>query len=151
MNFEYILTDKNADASEISYDVFINKWDENGIDLQLNFSNPLAVSQGRGNDKAMVSIKNPGLFVSKSSGKMIQAENALAVQNVPRQVTLDVDVDKLEGQAIAASLSVKASMILLVILQLRLGMSLDNMFLLFYFMQLMCYLKVYDSPFPANV
>jgi hypothetical protein len=71
MNFEYIMGSKDSDSSDISYDVYIDSWTEDGIELKLNFTDPLAVSQGRGNDRAMVSIKNPGLFVSKSSGKMI--------------------------------------------------------------------------------
>jgi non-canonical (house-cleaning) NTP pyrophosphatase len=81
LNFEYV---SGSGDGDIAYDIFISKWDESGISLQLNFSDPLAVSQGRGNDRAVVAIKNPGLFVSKKTGKMIQAENAVAVQKVPR-------------------------------------------------------------------
>lgn len=74
MNIEYVSEQSDANPEDLGYDIFISKWDENGIEVQFNFTNPLAVSKGRGQDKVLVAIKNPGLFASKKSGKIIQAD-----------------------------------------------------------------------------
>jgi hypothetical protein len=42
-------------------------------------------------------------------------------------------------------------MLLLLYAQIKMDMPLDELWLLFFTMQIMCYLKHYDSPFPANV
>jgi len=62
-----------------------------------------------------------------------------------------VDSDKLELQARIASIIVKTLLILLLGAQVYLKSSLEPLWTLYYALQIMCYLKIYDSPFPANV
>lgn len=57
----------------------------------------------------------------------------------------------LKVQARAASIVVKVLAVGLLVSQLWLGMSLENLWALYFSMQIICYLKIYDSPFPANV
>lgn len=118
----------------------------------MNFTDPLAISQGTINtDKVMVSLKNPNLFVSKKTGKAISRANALAINDVPRQVASWVNLEALERQARASSVVFKALLVILLIVHSKLLSSNESMWTLFYFMQIVCYLKIYDTPFPANV
>jgi len=67
MYFKYVLKSKEDDE-EIAYDIFFTSWDEKGLVLQLNFSDPTRISNGKQEDKIFVQIHNTDLFVSAKNG-----------------------------------------------------------------------------------
>lgn len=67
-------------------------------------------------DKTLISIKNPKLFVSAKTGAMIKEEATFAVNDIPRQAPDWVNIKALERQAKATSVSVRALIIILIVL-----------------------------------
>ena len=44
---EFLFIQKSGDdAGKIEYSLDLEKWDENGMDVKINFTNPLLVSKG---------------------------------------------------------------------------------------------------------
>ena len=69
-NVRFILNSEIKE-SDIIYYLQIKRWDDSGLELSFNFSNPLLISQGDTRDIAEVTIKNPALFRSAETGEMI--------------------------------------------------------------------------------
>ena len=67
--------------------------------IYIDFEDPLYVSSGSLFDQAHIEVKNEFLFVSEDSGKRIQVGSSLVVDNFPKQVGKDVDLEMLERQA----------------------------------------------------
>jgi len=61
-----------------------------------------------------------------------------------------VDPAKLESQAAAASSSLLVVVILQIVLQLFLKNMLDDLWSLFFSLQLLCYTKIYSVTIPSN-
>ena len=46
----------------------LKNWQPKFLEIQMNFTDPLAISKGNLLDQVVVKVKNPSLFVSKESG-----------------------------------------------------------------------------------
>jgi hypothetical protein len=75
----------------------LKNWDENGIDIKINYTDPLMV--GKGNDQVMTTLKNPDLFISASSGEALPKDKATSIKFSPTQVPKDVSENKLNSDA----------------------------------------------------
>jgi hypothetical protein len=75
----------------------MEKWDENGIGIKVNYTDPLMV--GKGNDQVMTTLKNPDLFISASSGEALPKDKATSIKFSPTQVPKDVSENKLNSDA----------------------------------------------------
>jgi hypothetical protein len=90
MYFKYVLKSRE-DGEDISYDVFFDSWDEKGIGLQLNFSDPTRISNGKYEDKVFIQIHNTDLFVSAKNGLKLDPLSAISIESVPRQAPFEID------------------------------------------------------------
>ena len=61
----------------------IKEWNENFIDLDVNFTFPLEVSNGRFKDRIEVNVKNPSLFVSEASKMPLDKKFTKLVKEIP--------------------------------------------------------------------
>jgi hypothetical protein len=75
------ITETDQETNPIGYYLDMEKWDENGIGIKVNYTDPLMV--GKGNDQVMTTLKNPDLFVSASSGEALPKEDATTIKFSP--------------------------------------------------------------------
>ena len=59
-----------------SYYITLKEWNQDQMKIQLNFKEPLKISQGFRLDQCVIKIKNPEYFVSLQSGEMIKKEHS---------------------------------------------------------------------------
>jgi len=127
----------------------LEKWDENGIGIKVNYTDPLMV--GKGNDQVMTTLKNPDLFVSASSGEALPKDAATTIKFSPTQVPKDVSEDKLNADAKQTNNAMLALIILQIVAQLSLKGGMDDLWSMFFTLQIVCYLKFYGVIVPTNV
>lgn len=82
-------------------------WGPRGIDIFVNFTDPLSVSQGEGGDTMACTIKNPSMFVPEGGGEPLSADKAMVVSEVPKQLPKGVSAEKLKEQADSAASAMK--------------------------------------------
>jgi len=100
-------------------------------------------------DEAYIVIVNNILFSSPVSGKSI-APNALIAQSIPKQVPRGVDIEQVTETAESASSSMKILVVIRLLLQGFLKGSIEDLWTLFFTMQMMCYMVYYSISFPPN-
>jgi hypothetical protein len=87
------VTETDQESNPIGYFLDMEKWDESGLGIRINYTDPLQV--GKGNDQIMTTLKNPDLFVSAASGKPVPQKSATSVKFSPPQVPKGVSEDRL--------------------------------------------------------
>ena len=55
------------EESNITFYLTLKSWTSTGMDININFSDPLQVSKGINRDNIVITIKNPDLFISKET------------------------------------------------------------------------------------
>ena len=86
----------DVDPSTIGYNIILHEWTASYIDIELNFTNPLVLSIGEEPDTVFVKIKNPALFISAETGKVLDIGGKVLMKQVlPRQIPKKVDLPKL--------------------------------------------------------
>lgn len=93
MDFKFITT-SDQESEPIEYFLEMNKWDENGLAVQIKYKNPLLV--GKGNDNIATSLKNTALFAPASGAKPLSASEGTTASGSPPQVPKGVDEDQLK-------------------------------------------------------
>ena len=58
-------------VEDIEYYLTVGEWSATNFTIFVNFTNPMQISQGIIRDEMEMTIKNPFLFVSEETGKMI--------------------------------------------------------------------------------
>jgi len=76
--------DTSALPSKLGFTVDLTGYDETSLSLKLNFEHPLSVSIGESPDIARITFVEPGLFVSRESGKSVDSDSE-AEKTVPKQ------------------------------------------------------------------
>ena len=61
----------------MQYYLSLSAWNEESLEIFINFTNPQVVSQGINQDAFVVKIKYPNMFVSQQSGFPLRAEDAV--------------------------------------------------------------------------
>jgi len=143
------ITETDQETNPIGYYLDMEKWDENGIGIKVNYTDPLMV--GKGNDQVMTTLKNPGLFISASSGEALPKEDATTIKFSPTQVPKDVSEDKLNADAKQTNNAMLALIILQIVAQISLKGGMDDLWSMFFTLQIVCYLKFYGVIVPTNV
>lgn len=117
----------------------------------INFTNPLAISQGKVRDNVNIEIIDNSFFVSAVTGEAIPIENAKFSKSVPRQLPKGVVEKELVEDAKSASQSMTAVVIVQLIMQISMKGSLDDIWGLYLTLQLIAYISIYEASIPANV
>ena len=89
----------NIDPKDIKYFLEIKKWDATGLDIFVNFTDPMLISRGEERDLIEITIKRPQLFVSAETGEMIDTSDLVFYQTIPRQLPKGVSEESLKKDA----------------------------------------------------
>lgn len=114
MDFKYITT-SDQEAEPIEFFLEMKQWDENGIGIQVHYSNPLMV--GKGNDNIITTLKNPGLFAPASGEEPPSKDQGTNFAAAPPQVPKGVDEEELKSDATTACTALITIMVAMVIIQ----------------------------------
>ena len=80
----------------------LTSWNEDCLEIQLNFTNPEYVSKGISNDAISTTVQNPALFISIDSGESLSPENVRSTSEFPRQLPKGVTEADVAAQAMKA-------------------------------------------------
>ena len=58
-------------VKDLGYYLTVDSWDEKGLIILVNFTNPLKISQGTFNDQANFKVLDTNFFVSADSGEVL--------------------------------------------------------------------------------
>jgi len=114
---------------DLQYFFILKEWTEQRVDLQFNFSSPLAISQGASPDKLRVKVSAGGAkyFVSADTlAPLNVSSQPKSAASVDRQLPLGLSAKKLDEQVQQSSTSVTAIIILQVAGQVVVKGSLDH-------------------------
>ena len=64
-------------SKDLGYFLTVDSWDQRGIVLSVNFTNPLMISQGKFNDKVTFHILDANFFVSAETGEVLDLEKGI--------------------------------------------------------------------------
>ena len=126
----------------------MEEWTENGLGIRINYTDPLMV--GKGNDQIMTTLKNPDLFVSAGSGMSVPKGKATSVKFSPPQVPKGVSEDRLLKDATNTNNAMLGMIIIQLLGQLFLKGGLNDLWSMFFTLQIVCFLKYYTIPVPSN-
>lgn len=90
------------------------------------------------------------MFVSNLTGIPLQYEKLQLYQTFPKQLPKGVSAEDLANQALTSSTAMKGLVVVQIMAQVFLKGSMNDLWSLFFTMQLICYLKIYDTPVPSN-
>ena len=116
----------------------------------INFTNPLLISQGLDKDVIICKVLNRQLFTSYDFREVLSSERIYIQKALPRQLPVGVSEEKLMQEAQTASNGMKAILIVQILLQLCLKGALNDFWVMFFTLQIICYLKIYDVAIPGN-
>ena len=88
------------------------------------------------------------MFISKETGESLSVTEA--AQTIPKQVPWGVDPDEIQRNAEMTSTMVTCMMIFQIILSLFLKGAMNDLWGLFFTLQMMCYLTIYDTVIPSS-
>jgi len=147
MDFKFI-TNSDQESEPIEYFLEMKKWDSNGIDVQVQYTNPLQV--GKGNDNIATALKNTALFAPASGAKAMSKAEATNVASAPPQVPKGVNEEDLKQDAATACKALVAILVAMVIIQIWVKGNFRDFWGLFFILQFICYCHFYDTPLPGN-
>ena len=75
VDFRFVMK-SDEDPEEVKYFLSITDWTELELKMFINFTEPLSISKGRNKDAIICTFKNPNLFVSKETGKVLEVTTA---------------------------------------------------------------------------
>lgn len=70
MNVRFFMK-SDVKVEDIEYYLTVKEWTATNFTIVVNFTKPMQISQGIIRDEMEMTIKNPYLFVSEETGKMI--------------------------------------------------------------------------------
>ena len=122
------------------------EWTENQIIVNVNFTDPTLVSQGIDEDQVVVALKYPFLFISKANGLAVEPNRVTFVKSIPTQLPKWMDEKSLKAQTASGSKAIVG----ILVIQLFLKASVNDMWVMFFTLQLHCYIIIYTTKIPAN-
>jgi hypothetical protein len=129
----------------------LEDWTEDGMKIKMNMSDPLAASNGANRDGIQVKLKNPNLFISSSTGKPLSKEKSnLPSSEMPRQLPPGISEESIAIQARIAFIGMAAIFITQIGLMRYLGGSVQQLMTLYFSLQMVVYMKIYNIPIPSN-
>lgn len=115
MDFVFVLNSK-VNPEDIKFFLEIMAWDEYGMELFINFTNPLLISQGIEKDQVICKVLNKNLFMSYDGREVLRSDRIYIQEKLPRQLPVGVSEEKLLSEASTASNGMKAIFIIQIVL-----------------------------------
>ena len=70
----------------MAYEWKVYDLSEKKVEIQLNFTNALAVSQGDDQDLLSINFTDPSLFTAKATGESLSVDSVNILMSIPRQM-----------------------------------------------------------------
>lgn len=83
IDFSFILNSEE-EQRDIQFTLALKDWQEESLQVQVNFTDPLIISKGLSLDQVLCRVRRRDLFVSKMTGKIIPPENKYFADRVPQ-------------------------------------------------------------------
>ena len=96
IDFQFILN-SDVNITRVSYFLEIKKWTHQGMEVQINFTDPLIISKADALDSVLCKVRNRKLFVSEVTGRMLEIENTYISDLFPKQLPHGVSEDSLKS------------------------------------------------------
>jgi hypothetical protein len=74
----------DEEAEDLNYELVLQDWTPNKIDIKINFTNPEMISTGHSSDGMSIKVKEPGLFRSTVSGEKLPEQTSTQTAEVPK-------------------------------------------------------------------
>ena len=150
MKFNFISQDEDVDLSKLTFFLDIEKWTDREIMLNINFTNPLEISNGVSEDIVVCILNNRKMFISAESGEPLDSGHKVISKTFPRQLPKSVKEEDIVEDAKTTSTSMGVFILIRIAVQLLFKGSMDDLWGLFFTMQIICYLSIYDVQVPSN-
>ena len=98
----------------------------------------------------MTALKDPSLFVSKASGTAISKDKAISVKEAKTQCAKGVKEEDLNSQSTTAKNGAYGLIAIQIVAQLLLKGTMKDLWGMFFTLQIICYLAMYNIVLPAN-
>ena len=82
MNVRFYLK-SGLKEKDIKYFLTISNWTDTSFEIQVNFTQPMVISQGFMRDEMEMTVKNPLLFVSAATGELLDVSSLKFFQTLP--------------------------------------------------------------------
>ena len=142
-NFTFVLLSEEL-KSDLKYNLTILNWTQKGIEIKVDFENPMKVSRGKYRDYFHVRVLEKRLFFNR---KFVQIEEEELRIPIPRQFPDGVDAGYFETQV---KFWITFILIVCFIFSLLLRRMKDHLWFLILILQLVVSLPIYEALFPAN-
>ena len=73
----------------MGYEWKVTELSEKKVEIMLNFTNALEVSQGDEQDMLSINFTDPALFTAKATGKSLSVDSTNISMSIPRQMPND--------------------------------------------------------------
>lgn len=121
-----------VNPDDIKFFLEITDWNEQGMELFINFTNPLLISQGILKDQVICKVLNKKLFMSYDGREVLRSDRIYIQEKIPRQLPAGISQEKLQSEAESASNGMKAIFVVQILLQLCLKGALNDFWVMFF-------------------
>lgn len=118
--------------------------------MYINFTEPELISRGTHRDEAIFKIMNPDLFISRESGLPLEGDALTIMAAFPSQLPKGVSYQKLATSAKRAQDAMTVIVIVQIIMQGFLKGVIEDLWGLYFTLQLCSYLTLLNVSIPAN-
>ena len=118
--------------------------------MLVNFTDPLQISQGTHRDEARFRIINPDLFISAESGLPLEGSALTIIKEFPTQLPKGFSEAAITGSAKSAKDAMTVIIIVQIIMQGFLKGVIEDLWSLYFTLQLCSYLTLLNVSIPGN-
>ena len=126
------------------------EWTEQQLIIFVNFTHPLIISSGMFPDQMVCKIMNTSMFLDSESGLEVAGTDLKFFKNIPKQLPSGLKQEDVESQAKSAQNAMNGMIFLQLFLQIFMKGSLNDLWSLYFAMQMLCYLKNFATPLPIS-
>ena len=80
------MLNSDIEVKDISYFLELKNWTHTGMEVQVNFTDPLLISKGELVDSVLVRARKRHLFVSQATGWKLEREHVYVSDLFPKQL-----------------------------------------------------------------
>lgn len=143
------LMNSNVKESQLNYDVVLKSWSIRHMELGFEFEDPTLISRGFQQDIVFITVLEKILFSSTAADGGMEDSFTFSAA-FPRQLP-KVSAESLVSVAENSKVAVQSVFVAeFVITQVFFDGVLYEMWTLFYTLQLICYIKIFDIMLPAS-
>jgi hypothetical protein len=140
----------SQEETNVTFYLTLKSWTSSNMEINMNFSDPLAVSDGINPDNIVVTIKNPDLFISKETFQKLPGDRTMMAIRMPRQFPEGVDSEAVEHQAVVLKYVIIGILIVILLISIKVRASFENLWNMYFTLQMIVYMDVFTTAVPAN-